>query len=111
MRNGGNPDAATTVSYTHLFGKLGYITKATSQLMRDLGSFQSPQNAFYVMNCLESLHVRMERHCKNALEIAKFLKVNDKVAWVDYPDLEDDKYHALAEKYLPNGSCGVLRCV
>lgn len=60
------------------------------------------------MNGLESLHVRMERHCKNALEIAKFLKANDKVAWVDYPDLEDDKYHALAEKYLPNGSCGVL---
>lgn len=65
--------------------------------MRDLGSIQSPQNAFYVMNGLESLHVRMERHCKNALEIARFLKANDKVAWVDYPDLEDDKYHALAE--------------
>ena len=96
------------IVYAEKFGKLGYITKATSQLMRDLGSIQSPQNAFYVMNGLESLHVRMERHCKNALEIARFLKANDKVAWVDYPDLEDDKYHALAEKYLPNGSCGVL---
>ena len=101
-------DSYHGIVYAEKFGKLGYITKATSQLMRDLGSIQSPQNAFYVMNGLESLHVRMERHCKNALEIAKFLKANDKVAWVDYPDLEDDKYHALAEKYLPNGSCGVL---
>ena len=101
-------DSYHGIVYVEKFGKLGYITKATSQLMRDLGSIQSPQNAFYVMNGLESLHVRMERHCKNALEIAKFLKANDKVAWVDYPDLEDDKYHALAEKYLPNGSCGVL---
>ena len=101
-------DSYHGIVYAEKFGKLGYITKATSQLMRDLGSIQSPQNAFYLMNGLESLHVRMERHCKNALEIAKFLKANDKVAWVDYPDLEDDKYHALAEKYLPNGSCGVL---
>ena len=101
-------DSYHGIVYAEKFGKLGYITKATSQLMRDLGSIQSPQNAFYVMNGLESLHVRMERHCKNALEIARFLKANDKVAWVDYPDLEDDKYHALAEKYLPNGSCGVL---
>ena len=101
-------DSYHGIVYVEKFGKLGYITKATSQLMRDLGSIQSPQNAFYVMNGLESLHVRMERHCKNALEIARFLKANDKVAWVDYPDLEDDKYHALAEKYLPNGSCGVL---
>ena len=101
-------DSYHGIVYAEKFGKLGYITKATSQLMRDLGSIQSPQNAFYVMNGLESLHVRMERHCKNALEIARSLKANDKVAWVDYPDLEDDKYHALAEKYLPNGSCGVL---
>ena len=101
-------DSYHGIVYAEKFGKLGYITKATSQLMRDLGSIQSPQNAFYVMNGLESLHVRMERHCKNALEIARFLKANDKVAWVDYPDLEDDKYHALAEKYLPNGSCGVI---
>lgn len=101
-------DSYHGIVYAEKFGRLGYITKATSQLMRDLGSIQSPQNAFYLMNGLESLHVRMERHCKNALAIAKFLKANDKVAWVDYPDLEGDKYHELAEKYLPNGSCGVL---
>ena len=94
--------------YAEKFGKLGYITKATSQLMRDLGSIQSPQNAFYLNNGLESLHVRMDRHCSNALAIAKFLKVHDKVAWIDYPNLEGDKYYDLAQKYLPNGSCGVI---
>lgn len=96
------------IIYAEKFGKLGYITKATSQLMRDLGSIQSPQNAFYLMNGLESLSVRMERHCKNALKIASFLKSCDKVEWIDYPDLEDDKYNGLAKKYLPNGSCGVM---
>lgn len=96
------------IVYAEKFGKLGYITKATSQLMRDLGSIQSPQNAFYLMNGLESLHVRMDRHCSNALTIAKFLKDNDKVAWVSYPNLEGDEYYDLASKYLPNGSCGVL---
>lgn len=96
------------IVYAEKFGKLGYITKATSQLMRDLGSIQSPQNAFYLMNGLESLHVRMDRHCSNALAIAKFLKENDKVAWVSYPNLEGDEYYDLANKYLPNGSCGVL---
>lgn len=101
-------DSYHGIIYAEKFGKLGYITKATAQLMRDLGSIQSPQNAFYLMNGLESLHVRMERHCANALAVAKFLKESDKVAWVDYPDLDDDKYHSLAEKYLPNGSCGVL---
>ncbi len=101
-------DSYHGIIYAERFGKLGYITKATAQLMRDLGSIQSPQNAFYLMNGLESLHVRMERHCENALAIAKFLKSNDKVAWVSYPDLEDDKYHELAQKYLPDGSCGVL---
>ena len=94
--------------YAEKFGKLGYITKATSQLMRDLGSIQSPQNAFYLNNGLESLHVRMDRHCSNALAIAKFLKSHDKVAWIDYPNLEGDKYYDLAQKYLPNGSCGVI---
>ena len=94
--------------YAEKFGKLGYITKATSQLMRDLGSIQSPQNAFYLNNGLESLHVRMERHCKNALAVAKFLKASDKVAWIHYPDLEGDEYNELAKKYLPNGSCGVM---
>lgn len=101
-------DSYHGIVYAEKFGKLGYITKATSQLMRDLGSIQSPQNAFYLMNGLESLHVRMQRHCDNALAIAKFLKSNDKVAWVDYPNLEGDKYYDLAQKYLPNGSCGVL---
>ena len=76
--------------------------------MRDLGSIQSPQNAFYLNNGLESLHVRMERHCKNALAVAEFLKSSDKVAWIHYPDLEGDEYKELAQKYLPNGSCGVM---
>ena len=94
--------------YAEKFGKLGYITKATSQLMRDLGSIQSPQNAFYLNNGLESLHVRMERHCSNALAIAKFIKAQDKVAWIHYPNLEGDDYYELSQKYLPNGSCGVI---
>ena len=76
--------------------------------MRDLGSIQSPQNAFYLNLGLESLMVRMPRHCENALKIAKFLKDNDKVAWIKYPDLPDDPNNALAKKYLPNGSCGVM---
>lgn len=101
-------DSYHGIVYAEKFGKLAFITKATVQLMRDLGSIQSPQNAFYLMNGLESLHVRMQRHCENALAIAKFLKSNDKVAWVDYPNLEGDKYYDLAQKYLPNGSCGVL---
>ena len=94
--------------YAEKFGKLGYITKATSQLMRDLGSIQSPQNAFYLNTGLESLHVRMQRHCENAMKIAQFLADNEKVAWVNYPGLPGDKYHDLCEKYLPNGSCGVI---
>ncbi len=101
-------DSYHGIVYAERFGKLGYITKATAQLMRDLGSIQSPQNAFYLSNGLESLHVRMERHCENALKIAKYLSENEKVAWVSYPDLEGDKYHDLAVKYLPKGSCGVL---
>lgn len=101
-------DSYHGIVYAEKFGKLAYITKATSQLMRDLGSIQSPQNAFYLMNGLESLHVRMQRHCENALAIAKFLKSNDKVAWVSYPNLEGDKYYDLAKKYLSNGSSGVL---
>ncbi len=96
------------IVYAEKFGKLGYITKATSQLMRDLGSIQSPQHAFYLTNGLESLHVRMERHCSNALAVAKYLSQNDKVAWVEYPNLDGNKYNALAKKYLPKGSCGVL---
>lgn len=96
------------ITYAERFGKGAYITKATAQLMRDFGSIQSPQNAFYLNLGLESLAVRMERHCSNALAVAKFLKANDKVLWVHYPDLEDDEYHEAAKKYLPKGSCGVL---
>ena len=96
------------VTYTERFGKAAYITKATVTLMRDLGSIQSPQNAFYVNLGLETLHLRMERHCANALEVAKWLKANDKIAWVNYPGLEDDRYHERAMKYMPNGTCGVL---
>ncbi len=96
------------IVYAEKFGKLGYITKATSQLMRDLGSIQSPMNAFYLNNGLESLHVRMDRHCDNALKIARFLKAQDKVAWIHYPNLEGDDNYELAQKYLPNGSCGVI---
>ena len=96
------------VTYAERFGKSAYITKATVQLMRDLGCIQSPQNAFYLNLGLESLPLRMAQHCKNALKIAKFLQAHEKVAWVNYPDLENDKYHSLAEKYMKNGSCGVI---
>ena len=97
------------IVYAEKFGQAGaYITKATSQLMRDFGSIQSPQNAFYLNLGLESLHVRVPQHCKNARAVAEFLSANDKVASVRYPDLPDDPYHKLAEKYLPNGSCGVV---
>ncbi len=96
------------IIYAEKFGKAAYITKATSQLMRDFGSIQSPQHAFYINLGLETLHVRMQRHCSNALAVAKFLEANDKVAWVHYPELENDKYHALQQKYLPKGSCGVV---
>ena len=101
-------DSYHGITYAERFGKGAYITKATAQLMRDLGSIQSPQNAFYLSVGLESLHLRMERHCQNALAVAKYLEANEKVAWVSYPDLENDKYNDLAKKYLPKGSCGVL---
>lgn len=96
------------IVYAERFGKVAYITKATSQLMRDFGSIQSPQNAFYLNMGLETLPLRVRQHCSNALAVAKYLKNHEKVAWVKYPDLEGDAYHELAEKYLPNGSCGVL---
>lgn len=96
------------LTYTEKFGKLAYITKATSQLMRDLGSIQSPHNAFLLNIGLETLHLRMPRHCENALKVATFLKNHPKVAWVNYPGLEGDKYYDLAKKYMPNGTCGVL---
>ena len=97
------------VNYYERFGKEGaFITKATAQLMRDFGCTQSPQSAFILGLGLESLHVRMQRHCENALAVAKFLKSHKNVTWVKYPDLEGDEFYDLAKKYLPNGSCGVV---
>ncbi|MBQ6171983.1 MAG: O-acetylhomoserine aminocarboxypropyltransferase/cysteine synthase [Clostridia bacterium] len=96
------------ITYTKRFGKGAYITKITSQLMRDLGAVQTPQNAFYLNLGLESLHLRIQRHCENALAVAKFLKNHEKVLWVHYAGLEDDEYHELAQKYMPSGTCGVL---
>ena len=97
------------VNYYERFGKEGaFITKATAQLMRDFGCTQSPQSAFLLGLGLESLHVRMARHCENAMKVAKFLKSHKNVTWVKYPNLEGDEYYELAKKYLPNGSCGVV---
>lgn len=97
------------VTYAERFGNEGaFITKATAQLMRDFGSIQSPQNAFLLNMGLESLHVRMAQHCKNGQAVAEFLHEHPKVAWVRFPGLEDDAYHALAQKYLPEGGCGVV---
>lgn len=94
--------------YVERFQKAAYITKATVQLMRDIGATQSPQNAFYINLGIETLHLRMQRHCSNALEIANFLASHKKIAWVNYPGLSENKYYILAQKYLPNGCCGVL---
>lgn len=103
------PDASYHgLTYTKNFGKLAYITKATAQLMRDLGSIQSPQNAFLLNLGLETLHLRMPRHCANAQKVAEYLQGNERVAWVNYCGLKGDKYYDLGQKYLPNGSCGVL---
>ena len=96
------------VVYTERFGKAAYITKATAQLMRDLGSIQSPQNAFLLNVGLETLHLRVPRHCENAQRVAEFLENHEKVAWVNYPGLKSNKYYELAQKYMPNGSCGVI---
>ncbi len=101
-------DSYHGVIYTEKFGKGAYITKATAQLMRDMGSIQSPQNAFLLNVGLETLHLRMPRHCENALKVAKYLKSREDVAWVKYPGLEGDKYYDLAMKYMPNGTCGVI---
>ena len=102
-------DSYHGITYAEKFGMAGaFITKATAQLMRDFGSMQSPQNAFMLNNGLESLHVRMKRHCENGQAVAEFLQQHEKIAYVNYCGLEGDKYHALAEKYLPNGSCGVV---
>ena len=96
------------ITYTEKFGKLSYITKINVQIMRDLGSMQSPQNAFLLNLGLETLELRMRRHCDNALAVAKYLEANDKVEWVNFPGLEGNKYYEITKKYMPNGSCGVV---
>jgi len=96
------------LTYTKAFGKKAYVTKLVSQLMRDLGSIPAPQNCFLLNLGLETLHLRMPRHCENALKVAEWLQANPKVAWVNYCGLKGNKYYDLAQKYLPNGSCGVI---
>ena len=103
------PDASYHgLTYTDRFGNAAYLTKATAQLMRDMGSIQSPFNAFLVNLGLETLHLRMQRHCENAQKVAEYLQAHPKVAWVRYCGLKGDKYYELGKKYLGNGSCGVL---
>ena len=97
------------ITYTEKFGLGGaYITKATAQLMRDFGSTPAPMNAYLLNVGLETLPLRMAKHCANAMEVARYLEGHDKVAWVNYPGLESSPYHALAQKYMPNGTCGVV---
>ena len=94
--------------YTKDFGKAGYVTKIVAQLLRDYGSTPSPQNAFYLNVGLETLALRMERHCQNAQKVAEYLEANDKIAWVNYPGLPGNKYYERAKKYMPKGTCGVV---
>ena len=101
-------DSYHGVVYTDKFGKAAYIQKATVQLMRDLGSVQAPQNAFLLNVGLETLPLRMERHCANAQAVAEYLEQHEKVAWVNYPGLKSNKYYEIAKKYMPNGTCGVI---
>ena len=101
-------DSYHGIIYTKKFGKKAYITKATAQLMRDLGSIPSPMNSFLLNVGLETLHLRVPRHCENAQRVAEWLAQREDVAWVNFPGLKGNKYHDLAEKYLPNGSCGVI---
>ncbi|MBR2383614.1 MAG: PLP-dependent transferase, partial [Anaerotignum sp.] len=102
-------DSYHGITYAEKFGKEGaFITKATAQLMRDFGSTPSPQSAFILNLGLESLHVRVPRHCENGLAVAKYLKAHDQIEWVTYPGLEGDKYYDVAQKYMPNGTCGVV---
>ncbi len=101
-------DSYHGLTYTTSFGKKAYITKATAQLMRDLGSIQSPMNAFLLNLGLETLHLRMPQHCKNAQAVAEFLAADERVAWVNYPGLKENKYYELAQKYMPKGTCGVI---
>ena len=102
-------DSYHGITYAEKFGLGGaYITKATAQLMRDLGVTPAPMSSYILNLGLESLHVRMKRHCENGLAVARYLEANDKIEWVNYPGLESNKDHALAEKYMPNGTCGVV---
>ncbi len=101
-------DSYHGVTYTERFGKAAFITKATAQLMRDLGSIQSPQNAFLLNVGLETLHLRVPRHCENAQKVAEFLENHPKVKWVEYPGLKSSKYYERAQKYMPSGTCGVI---
>jgi len=101
-------DSYHGITYTEKFGKSAFMTKLLAQVMRDLGSIPSPHNAFLLNLGLETLHLRMERHCRNALEVAKFLESDDRIAWVEYPGLESSKYYERAKKYMPNGTCGVI---
>ena len=101
-------DSYHGLTYVKAFGKMGYTTKLVAQLMRDLGSIPGPQNAFLLHLGLQTLHLRMAQHCKNAQKVAEFLHDSDKVAWVHFCGLKDDAHYALGQKYLPNGSCGVI---
>lgn len=96
------------IIYTEKFGKGAYMTKALAQVMRDLGSIPAPQNSFLLNIGLETLALRVERHCENALKVAQFLKNHPKVSWITYPSLPSDKYYGRAKKYMPNGTCGVI---
>ncbi len=101
-------DSYHGITYTESFGDRAFLTKATAQVMRDLGSIQSPQNAFLLNLGLETLHLRMERHCANAQKVAEYLDANEQISWVSYPGLPGDKYYERAAKYMPNGTCGVI---
>jgi len=104
-----NPDESYHgITYTKAFGKLAYTTKLVSQLMRDLGAIPAPQNSFLLNLGLETLHLRMKQHCENAQAVAEFLDKDSRIAWVNYPGLQNSNQHELALKYLPNGSCGVM---
>lgn len=101
-------DSYHGLTYTKAFGETAFLTKAVVQLMRDLGSAQSPQNAFLLNVGLETLHLRVPRHCENAQKVAEYLERKPEIAWVNYPGLKGNKYHALAQKQMPNGTCGVM---
>ena len=101
-------DSYHGIVYSDYFKEAAFITKARVQLMRDMGSMMSPSNAFYLNLGLETLHLRVQRHCENAIKVAKWLENNDKIAWVNYPGLESNKYYELAQKQMPHGTCGVI---